>query len=100
MSKPANPQPWFAHWFPLGEMHSGMASVHWKGRAAVAGSVAALGAGVSFDACLIDGGQFGRGVLAFIIFMFGAVLGLMRIINRRGDDVRFVADYKKGELRV
>ncbi|MEZ5996275.1 MAG: hypothetical protein R3C25_11040 [Hyphomonadaceae bacterium] len=98
MSEPA--EYWFARRFPLGQMRSGMAPVHWKGWAVVAAFVAALAAGGLLWAWFAARGDNGRGVFAFALMSAGAALGFIRTANKKGDHVHCVADYRKGKLSV
>lgn len=93
-------QPWFARRFPLGDMRSGMAPVHWKGWAVALAFVAALAiaGGVFWWFAARD--QAVKGAFTFAILAAGAGLGFIRVANKKGDHIHCVADYEKGKLRV
>lgn len=91
---------WFARRFPLGDMRSGVAPVHWKGWAVAFAFVVAL---------LLAGGAFWwfaardqavKGAFVFGVFAAAAALGFIRVANKKGDHVNCIADYEKGNLGV
>ncbi len=91
-------EPWFARRFPLGDMRSGMAPVHWRGWAVVGTLVLAIIASAAFGAWLASIGQALKGGAAFGLFAFGAGLGFTRVVNKKGDHVRSVAEYRKDAI--
>lgn len=91
---------WFARRFPLGDMRSGLAPVHWKGWLVAAGFVAALAISGAFAWWMMSLGQTVKGAAAFGIGAFGAGLGFTRVAHKKGDHINCVADYEKGKLRA
>jgi predicted permease len=91
---------WFARRFPLRDMRSGMAPIHWKGWAA----------GIVFLLAMLLGGAafwwFGahgsmvKGAALFVAVAAAATVGFIGVAHRMGDHVRTVADYREDRKRA
>jgi F0F1-type ATP synthase assembly protein I len=86
---------WFARRFPLRDMRSGMAPIHWKGWAVAVAFVAAMAIGGILGWWFTDHGQMTKGIVVFGAFAVGAAIGFIGVAHRMGDHVRTVADYRE-----
>jgi hypothetical protein len=91
---------WFARRFPLGAMRSGMAPVHWKGWALFAAFFAALLADTALGVWAANTDLGLRGVFFCGVLAFGALLGFIHVVHKKGDHVNCVADYREGRAGV
>jgi len=85
---------WFARSYPLREMRAGMAPVAWQGWVVLAGFLAVLVAAAGAGAWLASVGGTLKGAALFGFLAAAACLALMRIVNKTGDHIRSVAEYR------
>jgi hypothetical protein len=91
---------WFARRFPLGAMRSGMAPVHWKGWALFAALFVALLVDAALGVWVANSELGLRGVALCAVLAFGALLGFVHVVHKKGDHVNCVADYREGRAGV
>jgi hypothetical protein len=98
---PAKPaEYWFARRFPPGDTRNGMGPVHWKGWLAFIVFVGALLFAAMIFLVLAIAGSVLLGVVAFGAFGGGALLALMKLVNRKGDAAKTMDDYARAKGHV